>query len=68
MNRKLIEAVIYHAANQYEVDGWDILIECWTDETIWDVISQATSEEEAIRLAGRAVKFLHDHRMEIRNA
>lgn len=32
MSRKLVEAVIEHAVDHYEVEGWDILVECWSDE------------------------------------
>jgi hypothetical protein len=68
MDKKLVEAVIYHAANHYEFEGWDILIECWSDEDIWSVIEGAADEKEAIILAAQALKPLNDHRMEIINA
>ena len=68
MNRQLVEAVIYHAANHYEVEGWDILVECWSDEEIWSWIEGAASEKEAIRLAAQALKPINDQRMEIINA
>ena len=68
MNKQLIEAVIFHAANHYEFEGWDILIECWEDQDIWNVIEGSTSEKEAIRLAAQALKPLNDHRMEIVNS
>jgi hypothetical protein len=68
MNRKLIEAVIEHAVDHYEVEGWDILVECWSDEEIWSYIEGAADEKEAIRLAAQALKPLNDQRMEIINA
>ena len=34
MNRKLVEAVIQHAVDHYEIEGWDILVECWDDDEI----------------------------------
>jgi hypothetical protein len=68
MSRKLVEAVIEHAVDHYEVEGWDILVECWSDEEIWSWIEGATSEKEAIRLAAQALKPLNDRRMEIINA
>ena len=67
MNRKLVEAVIEHAVDHYEVEGWDILVECWDDEEIWSWIEGAASEKEAIRLAAQALKPLNDQRMEIIN-
>ena len=68
MKNQLIDAVIMHAVDHYEVEGWDILVECWNDEDIWSWIEGATSEKEAIRLAAQALKPLNDHRMEIINA
>lgn len=67
MNRKLVEAVIQYAVDHYEVEGWDILVECWDDEEIWSWIEGAASEKEAIRLAAQALKPLNDQRMEIIN-
>ena len=68
MDRKLVEAVIQHAVDHYEIEGWDILVECWSDEEIWSWIEGAASEKEAIRLAAQALKPLNDQRMEIINA
>ena len=68
MNKKLVEAVIEHAVDHYEIEGWDILVECWNDEEIWSWIEGSTSEKEAIRLAAQALKPINDHRMEIINA
>ena len=67
MDRKLVEAVIQHAVDHYEVEGWDILVECWDDEEIWSWIEGAASEKEAIRLAAQALKPLNERRMEIIN-
>lgn len=68
LKRDLIQAVIEHAVDHYEIEGWDILVECWSDEEIWSWIEGAASEKEAIRLAAQALKPIHDHRMEIVNA
>jgi hypothetical protein len=68
VKNQLIDAVIMHAADHYEVGGWDILVECWEDEDIWKVIEGATSEKEAIRLAAEALKPLSDYRDDIVNA
>lgn len=68
MDRKLVEAVIQHAVDHYEIEGWDILVECWSDEEIWSWIEGAYSEKEAIRLAANALKPIHENRMEVVNA
>ena len=68
MKRKLIEAVIEHAVDHYELEGWDILVECWSDEEIWSWIEGAADEKEAIRLAAQALKPINDFRREIMSA
>lgn len=68
MQSKLIDAVIEHAVDHYEIEGWDILVECWSDEDIWSHIEGAASEKEAIRLAAQALKPINDHRMDIINS
>jgi len=68
MNRKLVEVVIQHAVDHYEVEGWDILVECWSDEDVWAAIEGATYEKEAICFAAQALKPLNDHRMEVINS
>ena len=68
MKRKLIEAVIEHAVDHYELEGWDILVESWSDEEIWSWIEGAADVKEAIRLAAQALKPINDHRMEAMSA
>ena len=68
MKRKLIEAVIEHAVDHYELEGWDILVESWSDEEIWSWIEGAADVKEAIRLAAQALKPINDYRMEIMSA
>ena len=68
LKRDLIQAVIEHAVDHYECQGWDTLVESWDDEEIWSVIEGAASEKEAIRIAAQALKPINDYRMEIINA
>jgi hypothetical protein len=44
----LIEAVRDHALRYYE-QGWDVLIECYDDEDILDMIQDATTSKAAIQ-------------------
>ncbi len=68
MKKQFIEVVILHAVDNYEIEGWDILVECWSDDEIWDVIKSATSEQEAIELALQALGPINDFREDIVNA
>lgn len=63
--QQMIEAVKRHAVKNYETDGWDFVVECWSDEDILDRIEGAASEEEAIRLVGEDVGVLAEYRAEI---
>jgi hypothetical protein len=56
--QKMIEAVKRHAVENYETDGWDFVVECWSDEDILDRIEGAESAEEAIRLVGEDIEVL----------
>ena len=68
MKKQFIEVVILHAVDNYEIEGWDILVECWSDDEIWDVIKSAISEQEAIELALQALGPINDFREDIVNA
>jgi hypothetical protein len=58
---ELIEAVKRHAAEHYDEDGWDVIVECYEDLEIWQVIAGAQTAAEAISKM-RAVAKLHDER------
>jgi hypothetical protein len=66
----LIGAVRRHAINNYEQDGWDILVECYDDGDILELISDANAStvEEAIASVRKTLKIYDDHRAEIRGA
>jgi hypothetical protein len=68
MNPELIEVVKQHAVNNYETDGWDILVECWSDEEIGYWIEDAHSEWQAITLVSGVLKSMNERRMEIISA
>jgi hypothetical protein len=64
----MIEAVRKYALEHYHEDGWDILVECWNNHDIAEVIRYATTVAEAIEFAHRAVTSLDDYRQDIINA
>ena len=67
MTFDLIEVVKRHALNNYKTDGWDILVECWSDEEIGHWIEGAHSEWQAITLVSGVLKSMNNRRMEIIN-
>lgn len=65
---ELINAVREHAVTNYEKDGFDFLVECWTDNDIAEAIKGAKSKSAAITAARKAVKLLADARDDARTA
>ena len=45
---ELVEAVKAFALAHYEDGGWDVIVECWTDEDIADRIGRARTPGGAI--------------------
>jgi len=62
----LIAAVREHALANYEKDGWDYLVECWSDEDIAKEIGRSRTTQGAISKCRRVVKLLDERRQEVR--
>ena len=63
----LIKSVRAHAIQNYEVGGWDYIVESYDDEEIEEILTAAgvTTVEEAIEVMGRKVGDLSDYRDDI---
>ncbi len=61
----LIKAVREHAKANYESDGWDILVECYSDDDIRDIIGGAKTIKGAIRNAGFYLRRMDDRRKDV---
>lgn len=44
----LVEFVKAHALAHYRDGGWDVIVECWTDQEIADQLAASTTEAEAL--------------------
>ena len=64
-DQDLIDAVRAHAAEHYNEDGWDYVVECWEDWEILAVVRGSNRESQAIRKVRKQVRALSDHRTEI---
>ena len=66
---QLIAAVRRHAMDNYEQDGWDVLVECWDDGDILECISDnsATSPAAAIKACLEIVALYDEKRRAVRN-
>lgn len=65
---ELIKAVRRHAEENYCLDGWDYLVECWDDSDIARAIAGAEHPSQAIDRCKRTVQMLDEQRSECRAA
>lgn len=65
---ELVKAVRDYALTWYHDGGWDLVVECWSDEEIEAAIQGAKTDRGAIRKVWAAIKPLHAHRSEIQTA
>ena len=63
---EIVSAVRAHAITHYNTGGWDVLVECWDDATIIDVIGKATTAAGAIRKCAQTLKVIKDYGDDIR--
>jgi hypothetical protein len=61
----LVAAVRRHALDHYEKDGWDIVVECWSDDEIAAELATARTVTGAIKAVRKAVRPAAEHRDEI---
>ena len=66
MKTELIAAVRQYAEKNYERDGWDYVVECYSDEEIADIIKTARTPAGAIKMVRAQVKHRAEYRDEIR--
>ena len=63
--RVLVDAVKDHARLNYSKDGWDYVVESWSDKEIAEEIGKARTPEGAIKKVGDVVEILNDHRADM---
>ena len=64
----LIIAVRNHALQTYESDGWDYVVECWSDGDILECLDGAETVAQAIANVRDALAPLAERRDEVRAA
>lgn len=65
--QNLVEAVKAYAIKNYERDGWDYVIECYSDSDIAAIIKTARTPAGAIKMVRAEIKPHADYRDEIRS-
>ncbi len=61
---KLVEGVKNHGIDHYE-KGWDILVECWSDEKILSTIKGCKTVKGAIKKVWNELKPQVEYRKDI---
>jgi len=60
----LVKEVREYAEANYEKGGWDVIVECWSDEDIAEVIVGAKTKLGAIRKISPIVEVFADRQAE----
>lgn len=66
-NLEIADKVIEHAKENYEVNGWDFIVECWTRDEIAQVLytQRIVGIGNAIAYFQNHVKLLNERRREV---
>lgn len=58
----LVQAVIAYAMENYQKGrGWDVIVECFTDAELCELIGRCRTEAGALKVAAIYVKSYKDH-------
>jgi hypothetical protein len=58
----ILAAVRAHALAHYEQDGWDVIVECYEDAELAELLRGCNTPDEAIAQAGRAASTFDEAR------
>ena len=60
----IAEAIQKHAVQNYEVNGWDYIVECWTRSEIAQELLRADiwTVEDGIAYFAESARIFHDRR------
>jgi hypothetical protein len=61
------ERLRQHATVHYTEDGWDILVECWTDEYIYEIMNGCKTYEDAVIACSNVLAVMNSFRSEIQS-
>lgn len=65
---ELVEAVKAHANEHYEDGGWDVIVECWSDEEIAEAVKGTKTTAGAIRKMRSVVGIYADRQADAINS
>lgn len=64
---EFVNAVKAYALANYNKDGWDYVVECWSDGEIAEQIQSCKTEKEAISRMRKIVKMQDEYRSDIQS-
>ena len=71
--QQMVEAVRAHASAHYNVEGWDYVVECWSDDDIMKVLDtdlngqRSRTLAQALAAVRQVVQLLDERRREVTN-
>lgn len=63
----LVNAVKEYALEYYNEEGWDFVVETYTDKEIWEVIAGSKTVTSALRKMRRVTRLLDERRQDVRS-
>lgn len=63
-----VDRIKKHALVCYNEDGWDILVECWTDDYISEHCRDCSTYEEALSSISSVLSVMSEYRYDIQNS
>lgn len=63
----MIDSVTAYAESHYNIGGWDVIVEAYTEEEIWGQISHCKTVTSAIAVMRKIAKANKRHGDEIRS-
>lgn len=67
LEQPLVDAVKKHANANWGKDGWDYVVECFTDQEIWEKIAGCNSDKQAIKKMASICSLLAERRDDVRS-
>lgn len=68
LTKALVEAVKRHATEHYNDGGWDVIVECWSDDELAHTIRGAKTVRGALRKVGTIVSVYADRQADAENS
>ena len=62
---ELVNHVKQYAREHYEQDGWDVIVECWSDDEIAEKLDLSMTNEDAVHAIHYFAKIYNSRRKDV---